>query len=196
MTAVAINRHIAAGAILRVLKVALGTAQCTSCCVKVEAPAPAHLTRLASLYGSCRRAHGCCRRAPGSCSCRRAHARPEGKKECECRQVLNVGLAVETRRSPSVVVHVHLRVHRVMSSVHGARALATLSLVSRSTAHACADRGARVDLLLDQAAHCTSVRAGLWRDVNPRCASLRGVWLAAHDPRRGRVEELGRGEWR
>eukprot|EP00964_Phaeocystis_antarctica_P058675 scaffold34809_cov69-Phaeocystis_antarctica.AAC.6 len=49
VTAVVVNRRVAAGTILRVLKVALGAAQCTSCCVKVEAPAPANLTRLASL---------------------------------------------------------------------------------------------------------------------------------------------------
>eukprot|EP00964_Phaeocystis_antarctica_P121652 scaffold85313_cov67-Phaeocystis_antarctica.AAC.10 len=70
------------------------------------------------------------------------------------------------------------------------------SLVSRSTTHARADRTARVDLLLDQAAHCTGVRAGLWRDVNTRCTGLHAVRLAAHGPRRGRDEELDRGEGR
>ena len=68
------------------------------------------------------------------------------------------------------------------------------SLVSRSTTRARADRRGRVGLLLGQTAHCTCVRAGLRHDVNARCAGLRAVWLAAHDPRRGRIEELGRGE--
>ena len=73
-------------------------------------------------------------------------------------------------------------------------ALQPTSLVSRSTTRARADRRGRVGLLLGQTAHCTCVRAGLRHDVNARCAGLRAVWLAAHDPRRGRIEELGRGE--
>jgi hypothetical protein len=78
VTAVAVNRYIAAGAILRVLKVALGAAQFTICCVKVEAPAPADRTRLASLYGSCGRAHG----APQKTCCAQSGGRQECKFAC------------------------------------------------------------------------------------------------------------------